>query len=78
MRRSGGCQPYSCLFLLALSLNPLFIKFLFVLGLIHLLMVICGSFTLKKLFEFIFTNFWLNEVCVLFFDKLVLWKKFLN
>ena len=29
--------------------------------LIHLLMMICGSFTLGKLFEFISTYFWINK-----------------
>ena len=40
---------------------------MFVLGLIYLLMVICGSFKLGKVFEFISVHFRINGALYFFF-----------
>jgi hypothetical protein len=38
------------------------------------MIVICGSFTLGRLFGFISTHFWFNGALLLVFDKLILWE----
>ena len=62
--RSGfevwGLSALIMLILLVLSFTRLFIVISVRLGLILALKVICGSFTLRKLFEFVSTHFWHN------------------
>ena len=53
----GSNHVNFCLFWVWLGYSWMF---LFVLSLIYLLIVICGSFTLGRLFDFISTYFWLN------------------
>jgi len=62
LRRHMGCEPYSCYFLLVLSLTRLLIVISVRSGFIYLLMLICGSFTLGRLFDSILAHLWFNQV----------------
>jgi hypothetical protein len=55
----------------------IYFNFYFVLGFIYLLMVICGSFELEKLFDFISAHYWVN-VALYFSLKNLFCESFLN